>query len=109
MLSKVGHRITWGYRCPYGQGHFWGVWPIEKHWGLGKSVRCAKNLCGLLSMTYMSYDVFLHKKLPFGGHADCNCATIFSNIICLKPLYNKRGKVPVHIYVRSSVTLGVAS
>ena len=83
---------------------------IVKHriLGLGKSMRCAKNLRGLLSMTYTLYDVFLHKKLTFGGHDDYNCTTIFSNIICLKPLDNKRGKVPVRTYVCSSVTLGVA-
>jgi len=23
--------ITWGCRRPFRKGHFWGVWPIEKH------------------------------------------------------------------------------
>jgi len=27
---------------------------------------------------YMSYVVFLHKELPFGGRGDCTCIKIFS-------------------------------
>jgi len=26
-----GTCIRWRCKCPYGKGHFWGVWPIEKH------------------------------------------------------------------------------
>ena len=29
-------------------------------------------------MIYMSYDVFLCKELPFGGHDDCTWVKIFS-------------------------------
>ena len=31
-----------------------------------------------------SYDVFLHKELPFGGCGDCICVKIFSGINFLK-------------------------
>jgi len=33
MLCRVGQGtcITWERRCPHENGHFWGVWPIEKH------------------------------------------------------------------------------
>jgi len=54
-----------------GKGHFWGVWPIEKHWigirfwGLGKTVSCTKTDEPILTVN-MSYDVFLRKELQFG-------------------------------------------
>jgi len=31
-------------------------------------------------MIYMAYDVFLRKKLPFGGRDDCTGMKIFSGI-----------------------------
>ena len=32
MLCGVGqgNMSYMGCRCPYGKGHFWGVWPVEK-------------------------------------------------------------------------------
>jgi len=31
-------------------------------------------------MIYTSYDLFLHKELPFGDRNDCTCIKIFSGI-----------------------------
>jgi len=39
-------------------------------------VSCAK----MGGPIYTSYDVFLHKELPFGGLIDCTCVKIFSGI-----------------------------
>jgi len=35
---------------------------------------------GPILTVYTSYDVFLHKELPFGGHDECTCREIFSGI-----------------------------
>jgi len=61
----------------HGNGHFWVSGPLKsivKHriWGLGKrvsSLNCAK-MGGLILTTYTSYDVFLHKDVPFWSVVD---------------------------------------
>ena len=52
---------------------------IVKHriWGLGKSELCKKIGEPILAI-YMSFVVFLHKELSFGGRGDCTCIKIFS-------------------------------
>jgi len=76
-----------GYRCPCRKGHFWGVWPIEKHCkaqdlGIGQTGEQCKN--GWTDLTfYMSCDVFLCKELLFGGHDNCTWVKIFSGISIL--------------------------
>ena len=52
------------------EGHFWGVWPIEKHcnaydFGVWKRVRCAKNRWIDLNDPYVVLLV-LRKKLLLG-------------------------------------------
>jgi len=56
------------------EGALWGVWPTGKHriLGLGKRVSCAKTDGPILTI-YTSYNVFLLKKLPFGGRDNCTC------------------------------------
>jgi len=81
MLRQVGpgNMYYMGCGCHRRHGHFWGVWPIEKHckaykfgnWVEGWAVQ--KTICAL-------YDVYFHKELPFVGHVRCTCIKIFSGV-----------------------------
>jgi len=62
-------RVRLGCRCPTGNGTFRGsVWPIAKHRisGIGQKGKLCKMVRPILT-TYTSYDVLLHKEVPFGG------------------------------------------
>jgi len=39
---------------------------------------------GLILRICTSYDVFLHKQLPFAGRGDCTCINILVALIILK-------------------------
>ena len=42
-----------------------------------------QEMGGPILMTYMSFEVFLRKELPFGGHDDCTCVIVFSGVTFL--------------------------
>jgi len=49
-------------------------------WGLGKRLSCGK-MAGPILTSYTSYNVFLHKELPFVAGNDSICNKIFSGVI----------------------------
>jgi len=48
-------------------------------WKFGKRMTCTKTSGPILTI-YTSYDVFLRKQSPFGGHDICTCVKVFSGV-----------------------------
>jgi len=80
QLQERKQRSLYMLRCnsqrrDSGKGHFWGVWPIEKHWigirfwGLGKSVSCTKTDGPILTVN-TSWCVFA-QGVAVWGRDDC--------------------------------------
>jgi len=68
-------------------GHLWGCLADCKalqsvgFWGLVKTVRCAT--VGLILMVCTSYDLFLHREVPFGGGSDAAGLKFLVALICV--------------------------
>jgi len=83
-LVDLGNLYYKGCRCPRSMGHLWRCladWKALQSvgfGGLGETVRCAT--VGLILMVCTSYDLFLHREVPFGGCNDCSWIEIFSGI-----------------------------